>query len=270
MTPDQEFEVALEYLENDQTGSVHLTTPITDCLVKGSFDQRTTRIVLAHLRTCDWCPGMLRDTLHLSDVPADHPACALLSQTDPWFSAAQDGLDSLRDIPANWDGDGAETPNDTAITNTRRALDIFQRMNFRPDRIAPSAEGGVMLSFYVGKRYGDIEIFNTGEILAVTSDGTGQPGIWPVQDDETAITVALENIQTTLHSQEAQIAPASVSEKPELTEKQKGLVALLDSWRKEDQTDDPDELDKRDRELTEFKANMNRWRAEEGRGPVYP
>ena len=59
-------------------------------------------------------------------------------------------------------------------------------------------------------------------------------------------------------------------EKLELTEKQKGAIALMQAWREEDQTDDPEEMAQRDRDLEEFKANMNRWRTEEGRSPVYP
>ena len=194
-TPDQEVEADLDYLESDRTGSAHLTTPVTDRLVKGTIDEQTARIVRTHLRACGWCRRMLRDTLEMSEVPVDHPAYALLDQTDAWFAEAQDGLDSLRDIPEGWDSHGAEAPNDAAIANTRRVLDSLQRLGFRPDRIAPSAEGGIMLSFYVGKRYGDIELFNTGEILAVTSDGGGSPHVWEVAEDETAITDALETIR---------------------------------------------------------------------------
>ncbi len=195
LTADQEFEADLDYLESDRTGSAHLTTPLTDFLVKGDIDERTERIVRAHLRTCSWCPRTLRDTLELSDVPADHPAYALINQADAWFAEAQDGLDSLRDIPEGWDGHEAEPPNDAAIANTRLVLDSLQCIDFRPDRIAPSAEGGIMLSFYVGKRYGDIEMFNTGEILAVISDGNGSPHVWEVAESKTAITDALETIR---------------------------------------------------------------------------
>ena len=81
------------------------------------------------------------------------------------------------------------------------------------------------------------------------------------------------DMETVLHSLIAQIPPPSAPEirpKPELTEKQKAAIALMQAWRREDETDDSEELAERDRELEEFKANMNRWRAEEGRGPVYP
>ncbi|MDQ2730540.1 MAG: hypothetical protein M3Y56_02685 [Armatimonadota bacterium] len=78
------------------------------------------------------------------------------------------------------------------------------------------------------------------------------------------------DIQAVLHDLVAQIVPAPAPpEKPELNEKQKGLVALIDAWRKEDETDNPEELDRRDRDLEEFMTNINRWRAEEGRPPAY-
>jgi hypothetical protein len=269
-TSDQEVEAALEHLESDRTGSAHLTTPLTDRLVKGDIDERMARIVRTHLRACGWCRWMLRDTLDLCAVPADHPACVLLSQTDSWFAEAQDGLDSLRDIPKGWDGNEAEAPNDAAIANTRRVLDILQRMSFRPDRIVPSAEGGVMLSFFVGKCYGDIEMLNSSEILAVTSDGTGNPQIWQVTNDEAILAQTLESIQRFLITSTEPLTLPQAEEKLELTEKQKGLAALLASWREEDRTNDPKELAERDHELIQFKANMNRWRAEEGCGPVYP
>ena len=80
------------------------------------------------------------------------------------------------------------------------------------------------------------------------------------------------DVATVLHRLVAQIAPLPTLEaqgKRELTEKQKAAVALMQAWRQEDETDDPEELAERDRELEEFKANMNRWRAEEGRLPAY-
>ena len=55
-----------------------------------------------------------------------------------------------------------------------------------------------------------------------------------------------------------------------LTEKQKAAIALIDSWRREDVTDDATELARRDAELKEFILGMNANRADEGRPPVYP
>ena len=80
------------------------------------------------------------------------------------------------------------------------------------------------------------------------------------------------DVETVLHRLVAQIVPPPAPEargQRELSEKQKGAIGLMQAWRQEDETDDPEELAERDRELEEFKANMNRWRAEEGRLPVY-
>jgi len=80
------------------------------------------------------------------------------------------------------------------------------------------------------------------------------------------------DIETVLHRLIALIVPPPASgmrEERKLTEKQKALAALLQSWREEDQTDDPEELAERDRDLEEFKANLNRWLAEQGRPPVH-
>lgn len=77
-------------------------------------------------------------------------------------------------------------------------------------------------------------------------------------------TVSLEAVLQRIAAQ----LPAG-AERPPLTDKQKAAVALMNAWREEDQTDDPEELARRDQELEDFKANMNRWRAEEGRLPVY-
>lgn len=42
-------------------------------------------------------------------------------------------------------------------------------------RIAPSADEGVAISYRKENRFGMIEFFNTGEIVAVTSEGTSRP-----------------------------------------------------------------------------------------------
>ncbi|HLK58777.1 MAG TPA: hypothetical protein VKU00_19550 [Chthonomonadaceae bacterium] len=47
------------------------------------------------------------------------------------------------------------------------------------------------------------------------------------------------------------------------------LIDLLRAWREEDATDDPNELERRDAELAEFKANLNANRAQSGEEPVF-
>ncbi len=84
-------------------------------------------------------------------------------------------------------------------------------------------------------------------------------------------TAALENcaraggvdIQSVLHSLVAQIVPLPATEPPERA------AALMYAWRREEETDDPEERAEHDREREELKANMDRWRAEQGRPSAY-
>ena len=48
------------------------------------------------------------------------------------------------------------------------------------------------------------------------------------------------------------------------------LLELLQEWREEDATDDPEVIRQRQIELEEFKRNMNENRRRDGRPPVYP
>lgn len=56
---------------------------------------------------------------------------------------------------------------------------------------------------------------------------------------------------------------------PEIPEKNKAAIALLTSWMQEDSVMTDEERKEADRDLEGFKANINRWRAEEGRPPAY-
>lgn len=47
------------------------------------------------------------------------------------------------------------------------------------------------------------------------------------------------------------------------------LAALVEAWEAEDATDDPAEIEAAERELAEFKANMNANRAATGERPVF-
>jgi hypothetical protein len=52
--------------------------------------------------------------------------------------------------------------------------------------VAPSVEGGVAIAWRRGRRNANVEFFNTGETLAATSDGSGNPRVWEITDEELA------------------------------------------------------------------------------------
>ena len=91
-----------------------------------------------------------------------------------------------------------------------------------------------------------------------------------LQDRALAESVDIETLLHRLIAQMASLSASQAGKQPEFLQKQEGLTALNQAWRNQGETEDPEELADRDRELEELKANMLRWRAEEGRGPVSP
>ncbi len=61
-----------------------------------------------------------------------------------------------------------------------------------------------------------------------------------------------------------QMLPSAETAAPVVDSKTQNLIDLLESWRREDATDDPEELDRREREWEELKANLNANRAATG------
>lgn len=112
---------------------------------------------------------------------------------DPWrlLQAQFADLAKLRD---DWNSYGAPAPNGQATSLARMVLDHARGMSIYPHAVVPSTEGGVTLVFSRDSRYGDIECFNDGEILALTSAPPLEPNVWPVAVDSADIQQALEHV----------------------------------------------------------------------------
>ena len=113
-----------------------------------------------------------------------------------WYRDACDKLQSFRSLEAGWNGFEAEPPSDMAITQARKVLRVLHELRFKPTRIDPSAEGGVGLTFLAGDLYGDIECFNSGEILAATSDRIHDPDVWELGATDSEIAATVQRIRT--------------------------------------------------------------------------
>lgn len=99
------------------------------------------------------------------------------------IAALCERVEHMRLVGPDWNGYGSEAPNQFAIENAKEIL-LSATSFVVPNRVAPSAQGGVGICFYRGNKYADIECLNTGEILATTSDGTGRPEVWEVKPSE--------------------------------------------------------------------------------------
>lgn len=120
------------------------------------------------------------------------------SKHSDWIAESYEKLKELSKLSTNWDSYGAEPPNDTALNWARETLKILSKIGFAPTRITPSVENGVGISFICGNKYADIECFNDGDIVAVISDGKGNPEVWEVEANNLEITSAIEKIRVFL------------------------------------------------------------------------
>jgi hypothetical protein len=97
------------------------------------------------------------------------------------FAPHYNAIEAMAGLQDGWDTYDAPAPNATARYYASKVLDHLLKKDLEPARVRPSAEGGVAISFAAfERRYADIECFNSGEILAVTSDRRSEPVVWTV------------------------------------------------------------------------------------------
>lgn len=126
---------------------------------------------------------------------------AAIQEEDPvWDSGSErltqlSQLDSFRLLQRGWDSYDAEPPNEAAIANARRILQcLWSKPTTAPFRLVPSVEGGVGIVFSgAGKKYADMECFNDGEILAITSEGS-EPTVWTIGEEAGSVRKAIDAI----------------------------------------------------------------------------
>ena len=118
-----------------------------------------------------------------------------IDQRQPWLLPAHKSLENISRLKANWDGEGAARPSKLAIESTRNALSILADVGLAPASIDASLEGGVCVSFVEGMLYADIEFFNSGNILAVTSNGGEGTQVWQVEFAQQSLSSAVREIQ---------------------------------------------------------------------------
>jgi hypothetical protein len=86
-------------------------------------------------------------------------------------------LESFSQLEDGWNSYSAPRPTNVAITNAREFLDVLCTADMRPNRITPSAVGGIGVTFRVGERKSYVEFLNAGRAYVLFSDGIGEPEI---------------------------------------------------------------------------------------------
>lgn len=95
-----------------------------------------------------------------------------------WLPAELSKLFELQQLSDVWEEGGASRPNAWAIKVAGYVLSHLAARDFRPSHIDPSTNEGVCISFRNGARYADIECFNSGELVALTSLDDGATEVW--------------------------------------------------------------------------------------------
>lgn len=132
------------------------------------------------------------------DVSYQATRVTFFHERQDWLVQAYKQLSRLAQLEDDWDTYGAEAPAAEALVNARSVLSTLAELDFQPTSVDASAEGGVCLSFRVGDRYGDVECFNSGEVLAVTSAGGDETQVWTVADLDRDLRASLTKIRTFL------------------------------------------------------------------------
>lgn len=119
----------------------------------------------------------------------------LLDERKEWMVEACKRLSRFASLQDDWDSYGAEAPSQVSLDAARSVLRVLAEVDFETTSVDASAEGGVCLSFQHGDRYGDVECFNSGEVLAVTSDGGDATEAWELKDLEQGLRSTLNKIR---------------------------------------------------------------------------
>jgi hypothetical protein len=101
----------------------------------------------------------------------------------------------LESYSRDWNGLDSDPPSRLAITLAKKLIDQCKAVDLKPTRVSASAEGGVALSFRNSGMFASLECLNSGEIVGLTSDGTGNPHAWEVGKQEQHLSAAVVSIR---------------------------------------------------------------------------
>jgi hypothetical protein len=93
-----------------------------------------------------------------------------------------DQLKRIMNLGPDWHSEGCAPPNQVAFDSAVKVLALLSGYDLMPSHIDPSTDEGIAIAFTKGDLYADIECYNSGEVLSVTSNGSNKPEVWEVQD----------------------------------------------------------------------------------------
>lgn len=131
-----------------------------------------------------------------ADAGSQATGVTIFEERKEWLVQAYKKLSRFASLTDDWDSYGAEAPNSISVDTARNVIGVLADEDFEPTSVDPSAEGGICISFQCTNRYGDVECFNSGEILAVTSVGGDETEVWDLRSLDPDLRNALSKIRT--------------------------------------------------------------------------
>ena len=87
------------------------------------------------------------------------------------LESVQEKINKVKELDQSWaDEEGIALPDETAIKQTCNFVKNLADYEIYPDRVNPSAEGGICLSFHNGTQILHFEIYNDGELGYIIED----------------------------------------------------------------------------------------------------
>jgi hypothetical protein len=102
------------------------------------------------------------------------------------FDALAARVEDLRATPENWNSYGSPPPADVSIENAHPVLRTLRAKLLEPERVIPSADGGVAFTFVSDTiSRAAIETLNSGEsyVLLYDLNGDSRTIEWPLEPD---------------------------------------------------------------------------------------
>ena len=115
-----------------------------------------------------------------------------MTNHQPWVAEHEA---TIRDLPNDWDPDEGEPPNQVAIDAALTVLAALAEADLEPTGGIEASVEGICLVFYDGTMYADVEVCNTGEVLAVTSDRGDETKTWPLENLEQDLPDTIQRIR---------------------------------------------------------------------------
>jgi hypothetical protein len=106
-----------------------------------------------------------------------------------------ESLDACANLTDNWNSYEAEKPSPAAIKGVARFLRRLRAELFMPNRVIPSAEGGVAIYFARGNKTAYLEYRNSGEMILAMYDNLGDPMVVELTESDADESRAFSDIR---------------------------------------------------------------------------